>query len=91
MMSRRERRVLRLIERDVHATDPQLATLMSGQQPSGGQPLLVIALIVLATGLVVLSLVFTAVVLVLAAAVVTMLAATVQFRWVRPTLRTSRM
>jgi uncharacterized membrane protein YdbT with pleckstrin-like domain len=92
MMSRRERRMLRLIERSESATDPQLAVLMSGRQPDRGQqPALVIALIVLAAGLVVLSLVFTAVALVLAAAVVTVLAAVVQFRRVRPMLRTSRM
>jgi Flp pilus assembly protein TadB len=92
MMSRRERHTLRRIERRESATDPQLAELMSGRQPDRGQqPGLVIALIVLAAGLVVLSLVFTAVALVLAAAVVTVLAAVVQFRRVRPMLRTSRM
>lgn len=92
MMSRRERRALRLIERKVHATDPELASLMSGRQPGRGQqPALVIALIVLATGLVVLSLVFTAFALVLAAAVVTVAAAAVQLRRARPVLRTSRM
>lgn len=92
MMSRRERHTLHLIERHESATDPQLAMLMSGRQPDRGQqPALVIALILLAAALVVLSLVFTAVELVLAAAVLTGLAAMVQFRRVRPMLRTSRM
>ena len=78
MMSKRERRQLRQIERNEYATDPRWATLMSSWQPSRRgryRRLAVVALLVIAAALVVLSVMAGAVVLVLAAGVVTIMAA----------------
>lgn len=60
MMSRRERRQLRMIERNEFATDPTWATLMSGGlggRKHGPRQLVVLAFSVLAAGLLVLALV----------------------------------
>jgi hypothetical protein len=87
MMSRRERRELRLIERNEYATDPQWATLMSGA-PYGRKKnlrqLVIIALWVLAASLLVLALVAGVTGLIFAAALVAVMAACVSLGWRNP-------